>query len=180
MPAGDFKELRAYKLDFLDNELVHICWSGIAMGDFNAVDLAREMHTGVIKSGGGMRPEHTLRYPKGVPFNPDKFYEGVMIDDHVGVQVVKGSDGDRRTVLMDEVFDGVNEVYSRVGLAAHPKKKQRNVSEAEFWGGEVEGKHAIHGAPRRKIAWLMILCAELARTGICIIIILEMICGQLA
>lgn len=151
------------------------------MGDLNAVDLAKEMHMGVLKAGGGMKPEHSLRYPRGIPSNPERFYEGVMIDDHVGVQIAKRGAADSREALyMDRVFDRINDVYVEVGLVAHPKKRQRNVKVAEFRGGELEGAYALHGAPRRKLAWVMVLRAELARTGICSIVVLETICGQLA
>ena len=35
-----------------------------------------------------MRPESTLVYPRPVPHNDTGFFEGIMIDDRVGVQVV--------------------------------------------------------------------------------------------
>ena len=61
------------------------------MGDLNAVDLAEEMHVGVLQDSGSMQAQQTMIYPKPLPYNLEGFFEGVMIDDHVGIQVVKSS-----------------------------------------------------------------------------------------
>ena len=65
------------------------------MGDLNAVDLAEEMHVEVLRDSGGMQARHTMIYPRPLPFNFEGFFEGVMIDDHVGLQIV-------RTGLVDQ------------------------------------------------------------------------------
>ena len=123
------------------------------MGDLNAVDLAEELHVGVLQDSGGMQDQHTMIYPKPLPYNLEGFFEGVMIDDHVGIQVVKSSidplpavqdpagdsgSADFRKDLprshMDQVFDAADANYTRVGLEAHEKKRKRNESHVEFLG----------------------------------------------
>ena len=203
-----FRGWNAWESRFEDGDRVHVCWPGLGMGDLNAVDLAEEMHVGVLRSTGGMQECHTLIYPKPLPYNVDGFYEGVMIDDHVGLQIVKlepsaKEDGGIGTIgeqvlageasslgggsadcagrsFMDEVFDTASATYEQVGLEAHVKKRKRNEATVEFWGGELEGREGLHGAPRRKIAMLGVLCLELARIGFCSIRTLEQMCGLLA
>ena len=44
------------------------------MGDLNAVDLAEEMHVGVLQDSGGMQAQHTMIYPKPLPYNLEVFF----------------------------------------------------------------------------------------------------------
>ena len=121
------------------------------MGDLNAVDLAEEMHIGVLQDSGGMQAQHTMTYPNPLPYNLDGFFEGVMIDDHVGIQVVRSSSDPTPAVQglprshMDGVFDAAAENYTRVGLKAHEKKRKRNQSHAEFWEENLRGERPCTG-----------------------------------
>ena len=75
------------QLELDDNTRVYMCWRGLCMGDHNAVDSAEEFHFNVLRSGGLMRDSHLLVYPGLMPRSPEAYWEGVMIDDQVGVQV---------------------------------------------------------------------------------------------
>ena len=57
------------------------------MGDHVAVDLAQESHTKVVKAAGGLRPEETREYRRAFPLGPEGFIEGLVIDDHLGLQL---------------------------------------------------------------------------------------------
>ena len=88
-----------------------------------------------------------------------------MIDDRVGVQIYdrknpEGSTFDRFA------FEASDIAYERAGLERHPKKEKRRVDNACFWGAELEGKTGLLGAPRHKLAALMVLLTTLARIGV--------------
>ena len=146
-----FRAWNAWETRFCDTDKLHVSWPGLGLGDLNAVDLAEEMHVGVLKDSGGMQAQHTMIYPKPLPYNLEGFFEGVMIDDHVGLQVVKSSakprpvaqdlanmglpddeglvdscDKGLTRTYMDQVFDAADANYTRVGLEAHTKKRKRN------------------------------------------------------
>ena len=53
----------------------------LCMGDTNAVCIAQELHTCVLREAGGMDPSNLLVYRSSVPVT--KFLEGLYIDDHV-------------------------------------------------------------------------------------------------
>ena len=72
------------------------------MGDHNAVDWAQELHCNLLKASGLLLPRHVLIYPHALPRNSERYFEGVMIDDRVGVQIVE-----RRRVKADVVPDSV-------------------------------------------------------------------------
>ena len=61
------------------------------MGDHNAVDLAQEMHFNVLSQAGQLQPQHLITYPAPLQINSDGYFEGVMIDDRVGLQLHRDS-----------------------------------------------------------------------------------------
>ena len=44
-----FRGWNAWETRFCDSDQLHLCWPGLGMGDLNAVDLAEEMHVGVLQ-----------------------------------------------------------------------------------------------------------------------------------
>ena len=69
-----------------DDKLV-CCFRGLGMGDHAAVDIAQESHVNLLRAFGGMKNPETLSYRRPLPVTTSGFYEGVMIDDHLGVQM---------------------------------------------------------------------------------------------
>ena len=94
-PAEAFAGWNCFRDDLPSGELVYMCWSGLGMGDHNACDWAEEGHINVLLGCGVLGPEHWLIYPRCLPYNSDGYYEGVMIDDRIGIQIY--STGDQRT-----------------------------------------------------------------------------------
>ena len=124
--AGDFEGWRCARPDLLPTANVYLAWNGIAMGDHNAVDWAQELHTNLLQQAGVLRLKHWLVYPKALPLNFDGFYEGVMIDDRVGVQVFDRSKPEASHVDRDS-FATSDAAYLRVGLERHAGTEKRQV-----------------------------------------------------
>ena len=95
-----------------------------------------------------------------------------MIDDRVGFQIYSDRGRSSRTCrgpaaqtpegqgisdLFDvEAFRRSDLGYAAAGIETHPKKRRRGDDCATVWGVEIEGKAGLIGAPRHKIAAMMI------------------------
>ena len=66
-----------------------------------------------------------------------------------------------------EVFTSVDSAYERVGLEANEKKRVRRQLVCTTWGSELEGDSGWVGPPRGKLAFLMIVTALVATSGVC-------------
>ena len=99
-----------------------------------------------------MRDSGLLVYPGLMPRSPEAYWEGVMMDDRVGVQVYDPS-------LTAEHFDCYaftqsDNIYKEVNLETHDKKAKRQVSEATFRGCQLDGDEGMLGALRHNIGAL--------------------------
>ena len=151
------------------HDQVVCCFKGLGMGDHAAVDIAQESHVNLLKSFGAMRDDECLSYRTPLPRPVSGFFEGVMIDDHLGIQVLP-----RRKTLRDtlkqagrdqEVFAAASRAYDAAGLVAHEKKKVRRSLHATVWGGEIEGLVGFSGPFRRRLYKLAQLSIEAAKPG---------------
>ena len=86
-PVSCFKDWSSWRDDFVDGDWAYISWAGLGMGDHNAVDLAEEMHFNILTDAELLQPQHLMVYPSSLPVNDDGYYEGVMIDDRIGLQL---------------------------------------------------------------------------------------------
>ena len=86
--AGRLKYLRAHGGRFRDDEMVRCCYQGLSMGDHHAPYLAQEAHCNVLRAAGCLRDDETLEYRKPLPRVPAGYFEGLMQDDRLGVQLV--------------------------------------------------------------------------------------------
>ena len=120
------------------HDLVACCFQGLGMGDHAAVDIAQESHVNLIRTYGGMRSNETLTYRKPVPNTPEGFYEGIMIDDHLGVQLLKRQASQKATLAQPgrdlEAFGCAAQAYADTGLETHPKKRVRRGLHVKVWG----------------------------------------------
>ena len=148
------------------------------MGDHNAVDIAEAFHFDVLRSGGLMRQSHLLVYPGLVPRNPEAYWEGVMIDDRVGVQVYDPQSAEEH--FDSYAFAQSDRIYKDVHLETHDQKAKRQVNEATFWGCQLDGDEGMLGAPRHKIGALAAILFGFAVRGVASVMMLEMLTGQLA
>ena len=177
--AGEFVGWSCFRADVDPNTKVYIAWCGLAMGDHNAVDWAQEMHMNLLTHNGLLQPRHWLIYPRCLPLNSEKYFEGIMIDDRIGVQIYNRRAASK--ILYDEVaFEKSDVAYAKVGLERHKGKAKRKEHDGSFWGAELEGKAGLISAPRHKLAALMVLLLQFSRDGVCTIELLEMLTGQLA
>ena len=123
---------------------------------------------------GGMRPGETLVYRELYPTMENSYAEGITIDDHLGCQlgpveglpVCKDVDGYRDS----EAFAASASFYKSSGLETHPKKEVRRDPVVTAWGAEIEGDVGWIGPPRHKLAGFMFLSAQLAGSGIMVVV----------
>ncbi|CAE7841653.1 unnamed protein product [Symbiodinium microadriaticum] len=150
-------------------EMLACCFKGLGMGDHAAVDIAQESHVNLLKSYGAMIEGEVLRYRDPVPNSQSGFYEGIMIDDHLGVQLLerKGTLGAtlKQPGRDQAVFSAAETAYTDVGLEAHPKKRLRRSVHAKVWGTEIEGNKGLIGPTRGRLLSLARLSSEVSRPG---------------
>lgn len=131
------------------------CFKGLGMGDHAAVDIAQESHVNLLRTYGGMKPEETLNYRFPLPIPPSDFYEGVMIDDHLGIQLLPRKGNLKRTIAQvgrdQAAFAAAETAYSMHGLEAHPKKRVRRSLHCRVWGTELEGNLGLVGPVRARL-----------------------------
>ena len=131
------------------------CFKGLGMGDHAAVDIAQESHVNLLRTYGGMKLEETLNYRHPLPIPQSDFYEGVMIDDHLGVQLLQRKGSLKRTLAQEgrdqAAFSAAETAYSLHGLEAHPKKRVRRSLHCKVWGTELEGNLGLVGPVRARL-----------------------------
>lgn len=151
-----------------DDKLV-CCFRGLGMGDHAAVDIAQESHVNLLRAFGGMKDQETLSYRRPLPVTTSGFYEGVMIDDHLGVQLLPTLASQSETLKQpgrdQEAFASAEEAYVCEGLKAHPKKRVRRNPHAKVWGAEIEGFEKFVGPVRSRLLQLARLSAEASERG---------------
>ena len=86
-PAYLFREWRCWRSDLELTDWVFMAWPGLGMGDHNAVDWAQEIHANLLRSVDLLSSDHLSRYRHPIPVNDHDYYEGVMIDFRIGLQL---------------------------------------------------------------------------------------------
>lgn len=126
----ELAHLNAFRSRSLDLKgWYQLCFKGLSVGDHDAPDIAQDSHVNALRAVGCMKADETLEYRKKVPYYASGFYEGVMIDDRVGVQLVpkKGAAqalrGDRRRDT--EASEASDEQYAAVELEVNARKNVR-------------------------------------------------------
>ncbi|CAE7242894.1 unnamed protein product [Symbiodinium sp. CCMP2592] len=108
-------------------------------------------------------------YRDPVPYPESGFVEGVMIDDHLGLQLLKRLPSMKRTLEQpardQEVFASSASAYDYANLFPHPKKKQRRSLHVKAWGAELEGGRGLVGPARGRLLALSRLSAMSAKPG---------------
>ncbi|CAE7290791.1 unnamed protein product, partial [Symbiodinium sp. CCMP2592] len=152
-----------------EGEPVACCFKGLGMGDHAAVDIAQESHVNLLRAFGSMRDEETLRYREPVPYPRSGYVEGIMIDDHLGVQLLRKLPSLKATLAQpgrdQESFAASELAYAHAQLTAHPKKMVRRALHAKAWGAEVEGGRALVGPVRGRLIALSRLTMEAVKPG---------------
>ena len=83
--VGDFAGWDCFRPKPAAHAEVYIAWCGLARGEHNEVDWAQEMHINLIHRFGLLQARHWLIYPRCILCNEENYFEGVMIDDRVGL-----------------------------------------------------------------------------------------------
>ena len=143
-----------------------VCLATLAMGDSLAVEIAQQAHVNLLKNKAGcMRPEECLLYRQPIPRG--SFFELLTIDDHIGLQKLKGHSSEDGPATRDlAVFTAANKAYEDVGLTAHPGKKQRRVAHTTVLGAELDGSRGRVSAPRGRMAMLCFITSVVVQKGI--------------
>ena len=101
------------------------------MGDLNAVDIAQAVHEKVLENSGGLKEAHKLIYGTSAPAN--KLWEGLYIDDHICIAVLKRC-GLSRALRPDlQLMQDARVEYLKVGLDRTPKKAFTDAQKIVAW-----------------------------------------------
>ena len=71
----------------------HLCLTVVPMGDLNGVDIAQHTHESILENHGCLVPGTVIRYGKELP--QGLVWEGVYVDDHLVLGVVRKHDAKR-------------------------------------------------------------------------------------
>ena len=116
-----------------------------------------------------MRDEETMMYRRPLPYPSTGYYEGIMIDDHLGIQLLERRSSIKQTLEQSgrdlEAFDLAREAYQHANLEAHEKKKVRRSMEVKAWGAELEGWQGLVGPVRSRLFKLAKLSVSVAAPG---------------
>ena len=160
---------------------VACCFKGLGMGDHAAVDIAQESHVNLIKTFGGLLDDEMMIYRRRLLVPVSRFYEGVMIDDHLGVQILNWQGSLKQTLSQpardQEAFTAANRAYEHGNLEAHEKKRQRWATHVKVWGAEIEGLQGLVGPVRARLKRLAQLSVSAASPGAIDQKVLESITG---
>ncbi|CAE8616972.1 unnamed protein product [Polarella glacialis] len=181
LPARWFKDFKSCPAGLGDDELLQPCWNGLPMGDHLAVDFAQAAHLRVLRSRGGMCETESLRYDRLFPASRRDIYEGVIIDDHLGIELMSKEEAIARIAgkegPLDEVFAKAHTAYRDCGLQSKASKEKRNAAVITAWGATLEGFEGLVGMPRHKLWLLMQITVEIASLGVCSQELLESLLG---
>ena len=115
------------------------CFKGLGMGDQAAADIATESHGNVVKASGGLRREERLIYRNAIPLSPHEYYEGIIVDDRMGMQRTLLHGGEQPQVLRDRLA-AVQPWNAASGLAVKLSKSVREAITFTGWGQQTEGR----------------------------------------
>ncbi|CAE8724140.1 unnamed protein product [Polarella glacialis] len=100
--------------------LLQPCWDGLPMGDHLAVDFAQSAHIRVLQSTEGMKEDGALRYDRLTPVSRDGVYEGIIIDDRLGLELMSPEEAAIRLAggkgPVDELFDRAHDLLLAAAL----------------------------------------------------------------
>ena len=153
--------------DFLDygcdpDESYMLAFRVIPMGDLNAVDIAQQTHLEILRDAGCMKPEETLAFRSPVPHHP--CLEGLYIDDHIVIQMVKkrkfrGHDKNKE-FRDDEILQASRENYKKLNIPVSSKKAFTKEYQFQAWGTSVDSRTGRVGTPIQKLHQLGDLLAK--------------------
>jgi len=136
------------------------------MGDSNAVDIAQEVHLNALQNKGCMNDSELLEYSRTFPAGPT--FEGLYIDDHVILQLVRNRASGRRLTLEERkgeppprdkhLLELSREAYVEAGWTRSLDKVHQFCSNLTVWGTEIDNQSGRVGAPLRR----RLLIAQLA------------------
>ena len=92
----------------------------VGMGDRNAVDIAQACHEGVLRSRGCLRGRERLAYGRRFPLYDT--LEGLYIDGHFAIRVVKAWEAGRACGRDFEIIRTSHLAYREAGLERAPEK----------------------------------------------------------
>ena len=124
----------------------------IFVGDTNAVDLCQEIHLQCLRQASCVRPNETLRYRHPFPTPQSDCLEGLYIDDHICIQVVKEELKRKRVQLRDDVImRDSREHYTVINMPRALEKAFAKQSDFVSWGAAVSNCTGRVGTPLAKL-----------------------------
>ncbi|CAK9059357.1 60S ribosomal export protein nmd3 [Durusdinium trenchii] len=152
---------------------VYACLASLAMGDSAACEYAQTSHLAMALQCGALQSHELLTIHGKTP--RCNTVGGIIIDDFCLLEKVPidSSDSpdsnDRRSRMHD--------IYTKVGLQAHPDKGFSQQEVASFWGADVDGLEGLVRGTLIRAASLVWVTAEVAKLGVCSISLLEVLAG---
>ncbi|CAK9049256.1 60S ribosomal export protein nmd3 [Durusdinium trenchii] len=152
---------------------VYACLASLAMGDSAACEYAQTSHLAMALQCGALQSHELLTIHGKTP--RCNTVGGIIIDDFCLLEKVPidSSDSpdsnDRRSRMHD--------MYTKVGLQAHPDKGFSQQEVASFWGADVDGLEGLVRGTLIRAASLVWVTAEVAKLGVCSISLLEVLAG---
>ena len=135
---------------FVDDpdQMYMLAFKVVCMGDSNAVDLAQETHLNALQNKGCMDDSELLEFSRTFPAGPT--YEGLYIDDHAILQLVRNRASGRLLTHGERKEDPPprdkhlltisREAYVEAGWARSNDKAQEFQGNFTIWNGSRQPK----------------------------------------
>ena len=173
IPVKVAKQFSSFPCQLLDEDFVVACLTSLAMGDSAACEYAQTAHVALGLQSNAFSQHHLVTMHGRIPRSP--FLAGIIIDDFVLLEKVAMDASS--SLLSGERRQRMHNMYSSVGLDAHPTKGFSDSESCSFWGADVDGRKGLIRGNVTRAASLVWVTSRIATMGISTIGLLEVIAG---
>ena len=173
IPVKVAKKFKSFPSHLYKEEFVVACLTSLAMGDSSACEYAQTAHVALGLQSNAFSPEHLITMHGRIPRSP--FVAGIIIDDFVLLEKVAMNASS--SLISGERRKRMHNMYSSVGLEAHPTKGFCDSERSSFWGADVDGRKGLIRGNVIGAASLAWVTSRIASMGISTVGLLEVIAG---
>eukprot|EP00438_Fugacium_kawagutii_P014515 Skav224400 [mRNA] locus=scaffold2452:244095:248198:- [translate_table: standard] len=167
------KDFPGFPPELASEPFVYAGRNSLAMGDSAACEYAQTSHLSLGLQSGALQPKSLLTLNGRLPRSSSM--GGIIIDDFILMEKVLLED--TKGIQLEQSRDSMHNMYSAVGLDAHPTKGFECEESASFWGADVDGLRGFVRGTVSRAASLCWITAQVIEEGVATVGLLEVIAG---